>query len=202
MGKAASAITGLETEDRILDATFTLVSRVGIRKLTFEDVAAKASLSRQTLYRYFENKDSLLRSLFEREAEQFFIALERGVEADVSLEDALSDALTFTLDYLRTHPLLSWVYENEPDQLVPHMTVYWGPILEAAHRFLEPHVATAVKDGLISPEMAEIADDWITRVVVSFLVAPSSVVDLNDEASIKKWVPSMILFGLAGPRTD
>lgn len=193
-------VTGLETEDRILDAAYALVSRMGIRKMTFEDVAAKASLSRQTLYRYFENKDGMLRALFEREAEQFFVALERGVEAHVPLEDALSGALTFTLDYLHTHPLLSWVYENEPDQMVPHLTVYWRPILEAAHRFLEPHVASGVKAGMIPREMAEIADDWITRVVVSFLVAPSAVVDMHDDESVKRWVPALILYGLAGRR--
>ncbi len=51
--------TGFETEDRILDAAYALASRIGIKKMTFEDIAAKASLSRQTLYRYFENKDAL-----------------------------------------------------------------------------------------------------------------------------------------------
>jgi AcrR family transcriptional regulator len=191
---------GFETEDRILDAAYALASRIGIKKMTFEDIAAKASLSRQTLYRYFENKDALLRALFEREAEHFFVALERGVQADVPLEEALSGSLTFTLDYLHTHPVLSWVYENEPDQMVPHLTVYWRPILAAAHRFLEPHVASGVKAGMIPKEMAEIADDWITRVVVSFLVAPSTVVDMQDDDSVKRWVPALILYGLAGRR--
>lgn len=191
-------IPGLDTEQRILDAAYAVASKVGVRRMTVEDVAAKASLSRQTLYRYYSGKDSLLRSLFEREAEVFFVALERAVEPETSLQDTLHESLAFALDYLRTHPLLSWVYENEPDQMVPHLTVYWGPILEAAHRFLEPHVASAVAAGDLSARAAEVADDWITRVIVSFLVAPSSVIDMTDPRSTER-IPELILYGLSGP---
>ena len=187
------------TQERILDAAYALVARVGVRKTTFEDVALKASVSRQTVYRYFPNKEELVRALMDREAERFFIALERAVPGEVDLERALERSLVFTLDYIGTHPLLSWVYENEPTELLPHLTVHWAPILDAARLFLKPYIDREVESGRLSRARAKVAGDWITRVGISYLISPSEIVNLRDPRSVRKWVPGLILYGLAGP---
>lgn len=187
-----------KTEERILDAAYTLVARHGIRKTTFEDVAAKAGLSRQTLYRYFANKDSLLDALVEREAERFFEALARAVPAERDLRTALEEALVFTFDYLVTHPLLSWVHENEPDQLMAHLTADWEPLLEATRRFIEPFVEREVAAGRLTPARAEMAGDWITRVTLTYLVAPSAQLDVTDPQAVRRLLPELLLFGLYG----
>lgn len=188
------------TEERILDSAYALIARLGVRKMTYEDIAAKASVSRQTVYRYFPNKEELVRRLMEREANRFFIALERAVPKEDDLEHALGRSMTFTLDYIRTHPLLSWVYENEPNELLPHLTVQWSPILDAARNFLQPYIQRAVAAGRISRSRARIAGDWITRVGISYLTTPSEVVNLRDPRSVRRWVPDLILYGLAGPQ--
>lgn len=187
-----------KTEERILDAAYALVARHGIRKTTIEDIAAKAGLSRQTLYRYFANKDSLLDALVEREAERFFGALARVVPEERDLRGALEDALVFTFDYLLTHPLLSWVHENEPDQLIAHLTADWGPLLEATRRFIEPFVEREVAAGRMTRARADMAGDWITRVTLTYLVAPSAEIDVADPEAVRSVLPGLLLFGLYG----
>jgi AcrR family transcriptional regulator len=195
---AVSKTVAGRTDERILDAAYALVARHGIRKTTFEDIAAKAGLSRQTLYRYFANKDTLLNALVEREAERFFEALERVVPEDRDLRTALEDALVFTFDYLATHPLLSWVHENEPHQLIAHLAADWEPLLHATRRFIEPFVAREVAAGRMTPERAEMAGDWITRVTLTYLVTPSAQLDVHDLAAVRRLLPELLLFGLYG----
>ena len=59
------------TPARILDATFRALQDFGLSRLTVEDVAQRAGLSRQTVYRYFPSKDHLMMALVSREEETF-----------------------------------------------------------------------------------------------------------------------------------
>jgi len=49
-----------DTATRILDATLATMADHGIVRLSLEDVARRAGLTRQTVYRYFPNADALL----------------------------------------------------------------------------------------------------------------------------------------------
>src|ERR687892_391530 len=46
------------TATRILDAAFEAVATFGLSRLTMDDVAGLAGVSRQTVYRYFDSKDA------------------------------------------------------------------------------------------------------------------------------------------------
>jgi AcrR family transcriptional regulator len=184
------------TREAILDAAYSLIARLGVQRTTFEDIASKAGVSRQTLYRHFDGKDDLVAGVMDREADRFFHALSRLSPEGVSLDEALTAGLTFTFDYLANHPLLSWVHEHEPDELLIHLRSHWAPILDAVRRFVEPFVAAEVAAGRISPARAQLAGDWISRIAISYLIVPGDSVDLRDEASIRALIPSLMLDGL------
>lgn len=61
---------GLETRARILKSAGAMMSRFGLSKLTLEDVARAAGVTRQSIYRYFSGKDDLIIELFVAEMEQ------------------------------------------------------------------------------------------------------------------------------------
>jgi AcrR family transcriptional regulator len=54
------------TEEIILDAADRLIGRYGLRKMTMEDVAQEAGVSRRTVYGYFENKQALAMASIDR----------------------------------------------------------------------------------------------------------------------------------------
>ena len=64
--------TSQTVEDRVLDAAMAAVERWGLARLTIDDIAAAAGVSRATLYRMFPGgKDVLFEALRVREIEQF-----------------------------------------------------------------------------------------------------------------------------------
>jgi AcrR family transcriptional regulator len=185
------------TRERILDSAYALVSRVGLRRTTFEDVAAKAGVSRQTLYRYFGSKDEMVAALMDREADRFLEELQKIPVANTDLAGAMSKGLMFTFDYLASHPLLSWIHEHEPDELLPHLRSHWLPILAAVRHYIEPFMEAEVSEGRMTARRAQMAGDWLSRIAMSYLIVPGDFVNLRDERSIAE-VPDLILNGLRG----
>src|SRR5919109_1674305 len=94
------------TRARILDAAFEAVRDFGVSRTTVEDVAQRAGLSRQTVYRYFPSKEHLVLALVLREEETFIEGTRRAFSSEGGLEEAFVEAITFCLNYAREHPLL------------------------------------------------------------------------------------------------
>ena len=58
-GRVAVAALQKSTDELIVDAADRLIGRYGLRKMTMEDVAQEAGVSRRTVYGYFKNKQAL-----------------------------------------------------------------------------------------------------------------------------------------------
>jgi AcrR family transcriptional regulator len=72
-----------QTRERILDAAYKLFRRRGYSRVTMDDIAAEAALTKRTLYHHFESKDQLL-------AEVLTVQHRLAVEAFQTFGDRLS----------------------------------------------------------------------------------------------------------------
>ena len=62
-----------QTRSRILDAAYKLFRRQGYSRVTMDDIAEAAKLTKRTLYHHFESKDQLLADVLES---QHYLALQ------------------------------------------------------------------------------------------------------------------------------
>lgn len=63
---AAMNSTSPDRQDHVLDAAFHVFATYGFRRVTMDDIARKAGLSRTALYLHFRNKEDIFRSLSDR----------------------------------------------------------------------------------------------------------------------------------------
>lgn len=76
-----SAAVDLSTRDVILDATDRLMARWGFRKMTIDDIAREAGVSRRTVYVHFKNKEDVGLSSIGRVVENVHSELETILDA-------------------------------------------------------------------------------------------------------------------------
>jgi AcrR family transcriptional regulator len=124
------------TRARILDATFDAVSDFGVSRTTVEDVAQRAGLSRQTVYRYFSSKEALVLALVLREEEAFIEGTRRAFSSEPDLQSAFAGAITFTLSYARRHPLLDRLLAADQETFLPYLTTRGLPVIVRAREAL------------------------------------------------------------------
>ena len=157
------------TRDRILDSAFSAVATHGLARLTVDDVARLAGLSRQTVYRYFDSKDALIQALVYREEEAFIEGVRAAHARHDRLEDAMREAILYCLTAAREHPLLDRLLASEADALVPVLTTHGGGLLARARAVIEE---LAAGWGLRS-ELVHRSADVSVRAMVSYVLTPS-----------------------------
>lgn len=178
-GPAEEAQPDDPIREQLLDAAAAQFESVGIARSTMNDITRRAGLARMTLYRRFANKQELVEATLLRETAWFLADLQREIDAHDTVADKLTEGFAFTVETLRDHDLLNRLLETEPESTVPHFTVQATPLITAAAHFLAGEVHRNAPDSRSYDELLVVAELTV-RLVVSFVLTPSTTIDLDD----------------------
>lgn len=184
-------------ERRVLDAAKRCYERWGIAKVTADDIALEAGISRATLYRMFPGgKDVLFESLRVAELEEFFTELEARLRGADDLEDLLTLAVVKSLEAMQADEHLAVMLSAAPGETIGQLTVDGLPrIIRVASIFLTPMLRPYVADRIVAARIVEV----LVRLVISHFLAPSELLDLSDEATARTFITTFILPTLSTP---
>jgi AcrR family transcriptional regulator len=176
-------------EHRVLDATKSCVEQWGIEKVTVDDIAVRSGVSRATLYRLFPGgREVLFEALRVREIEAFFTALRNSIDETADLGELLVQVVVGSTRSLRSDQHLAALLATEPGHAASQLTIDGLPrIVSMASGFLlplvEPHIGREPAQGVI---------DLLARIVISYFLAPSQLVDLGDDAAARNFLAPII----------
>ena len=183
----------VDTATRILDASLATMADHGIARLSLEDVARRAKLSRQTVYRYFPSKKDLLDATVLREEQVFITNMVSAAERHRELEPALRAAIEAAMRTGQAHALLNRLLATEPNSIVALVTTDRGPVLSAARQALEE-----ILGGWLprAPKTRQsMAVDAVARLLVSYVVNPP----VDPPAQVASRLAQLLVHGI--PRT-
>ncbi len=184
------SVGGTSLERRVLDAAKTCCEKWGVAKVTIDDIANESGVSRASLYRLFPGgKDVLFEALRLQELEDFFTRLSAHVEGADGLEDLLVRAVVAATAELRADQHLALMLASEPGETLGHLTVDGLPrIMRVATVFLVPFV-----DPYLPRRESAALVELLSRLVISYFLAPSQHVDLGNAQSARTFIISHIL---------
>ncbi len=159
-------------------------------KVTIDDIAVAAQVSRATLYRMFPGgKDVLFDALRVRELEEFFTQLSGRLDDAVDLEDLLVRIVVHSTSELRNDSHLALMLAAEPGEVLSDLTVEGLPrIIRMATLFIVPRV-----EPYVDRATAALLVDVLARLVISYFLAPSALVDLGEPDSARRVIRSYVL---------
>lgn len=142
--KPAPRGASLDTEAALLDAALAEVLAHGIRRTTASDIARRAGVSRQTLYRYWPDAQAVFAALVTRE---LVAALPRTTPPD-DLE-GLVTLLVDTADGIRRMPLLDRLRATDPELLGRYALTRLGTSQRAIHADLAARIRAGQERGFV-----------------------------------------------------
>ena len=101
-----------ETQQRIVDAAVACVKRWGIEKVTLNDIAREAGVTRPTVYSYFSNRDEVVQFALLQSAYVFAQKLLRHIENYTQPEMRVIEAMMFSLKQLPKEPSLALMSDS------------------------------------------------------------------------------------------
>lgn len=177
----------------ILVATYACIARSGLARVTVEDAARDAGVSRATVYRHFPGgRDELVRETVAHEVAHFFLDLAEVVADAPSFADVLEEALLHAHATVAGHEVLQKLLATEPDRLLPNLTVEANRLLPPIAAFLEPHLRQLrLRPGVEVTSAAE----YVARMILSHVGAPGRW-DLTDRREVASLVRLELLAGI------
>jgi AcrR family transcriptional regulator len=187
---APPVLRDLSLEERVLEAARSCCEKWGRAKVTVDDIATAAGTSRATVYRLFPGgRDALFEAMRVRETAEFFDELRGHLEGARTLEDVVVVGLVASTQLLREDEHLQLMLASTPGEVAQDLTVEGLPnIIAIAQASLHPYLAPHLDD-----EQAGELAEWLSRLVISYFLAPSGRVELADRASAARFAHRFIL---------
>ncbi|MGH9185298.1 MAG: TetR/AcrR family transcriptional regulator [Acidimicrobiales bacterium] len=182
-----------EARERVLGATVTCAGHVGLSKVTVEDVAREARLSRATVYRYFPGgREQLVDEAITWEVGQFFARLAAAVEDETDFESRLVRALLFGHRAIAEHDVLQRELESEPGSVLPQLQETTPLLLGVTRDFLRERLGGERLRPGVDPDEAA---DYLARMVLSY-ISTGGGWDLDDPDEVRRLVRTQFLAGV------
>jgi AcrR family transcriptional regulator len=184
------------TAERILDAALARFSGQGVSATTMSQIAADVGISRVWLYRYFENRDAVMRALLGRETQRLIDEFATIDDPSAPFIDVAVDAFDHVVGSLRANDLIQGVLHNEPQVVAPFVAAGTAPLL----RIAVDVVAKALRERVgMTPVEARAVGETLLRLVVSIVATNDVGVDFDDPRQRRAYA-RRVLPRLIGPR--
>ncbi|RJQ74533.1 TetR/AcrR family transcriptional regulator [Pseudonocardiaceae bacterium YIM PH 21723] len=168
-----------EIRERILDAAQDVMLSAGITARVHAQIAERAGLSRPTVYKYVGDQDAIMAALLERETNRFFDAVTPQLERDIPVRERFVDLITFAVTYAREHALLQFGLQQEPEKVLPWLTIYAAPIMQLALSHFEPLILRLIEEK----ELPEVDSSLLIEIIVRLILSLLSTPGLNPSQS-------------------
>ena len=167
-----------EVEGKVVDGALRAIARFGLAKLTVDDVAREAGISRATLYRYFPGRGAVLAAVIRSETERLQRGLDEALAETTTLGEALAAVAGFGARAFAGHAALQHLLATEPGAVLPHLCFTGADtLLGVCAERIRPHLCR-----FMGPLEARRTGEWLARIVLSYGLAPPA--DGGIEAAV------------------
>jgi TetR/AcrR family transcriptional regulator, repressor for uid operon len=157
-----------EVTAKVVDGALRAIARFGLTKLTVDDVAREAGISRATLYRYFPGRGAVLSAVVHSETVRLQRGLDEALAEVTTLSEALAAVAGFGARAFVRHEALQHLLATEPGTVLPHLCFTGADsLLRVAADRIAPHLCR-----FMCPLEARRTGEWLARIVLSYGLAP------------------------------
>ncbi|WP_436778038.1 TetR/AcrR family transcriptional regulator [Yinghuangia sp. YIM S09857] len=197
-GPAPGTARAAETRDRIVDAATDCIRRWGIRRVSMNDVAQQAGVSRRTVYLHFADREALVLAVLIGVSERMVAAVEPLVRAKPTLADQIAEAAVHVHAMGPGELQLGLGLRPGESEDATMLLAHSERVLTAWHGFWVPFVEEARVRGEVREDVAvERATDWIMRMLISLVTVPARSFDADDPDEVRRFVAEFITRGFA-----
>lgn len=169
------------TDQDLLAAVREEVLAYGVRRATATSIAARAGVSRMTVYRRGGGVKQLVLDALSREFETQIAEVVSGARGE-TVRDRLTDAVAGGVRALASSALVTALLRHDPELLVPYLVDRLGHSQAAFVRVVTPLLQAGIGEGSVRDADAEALAMVLLHAVQGFVVSSGIIrLDLSQD---------------------
>lgn len=137
----------MSKEEEILKTARGLFAHFGLKKVTTDDIAKAAHISKATIYKYYDNKTDILKHMVDMEAREFLMALKAAVEKETTVIGKLRAYILARLTKVKELVKYYGVTKESWDTFQPQLEVLAEWFLQEEKNIVKQILQQGVREG-------------------------------------------------------
>jgi len=181
-----------EARQQILAAAERMIQRYGVSKTTMDDIGKEAGVSRPTVYRYFGDRDALLRALIERRSRMLFERARTFILGHETFAEQIVEGLVYLVDHGRKDPIVRILVSPEHMELAMPLVGSSNLATELTAEMWSPILRRAIERGEIRADLDMLAvAEWLA--LVQFILVGRLDFARADDPGHRKMLKDFVL---------
>lgn len=172
--------------------------RLGITRTSMQDVARAAGVSRGTVYRYFEDREALVREFADWQNQRFRREANERLAHFEHIEEQLAEFAVFMIEYMErggAAPDRAVRVNSEIHALYTDRNS--GSMFTGMIEWIAELLAVARERGQLRPDLdLRLAAEWVARLFTSLASIPGVGFDTGKAEELRHFVRSFAVRGL------
>ncbi len=159
--------------EAVLDAAGDCYLRFGVQKTTAADIAARAGISRATLYRRYGSHETIFLAVLTRESEAMARDGEVHLAAIHDPAERLVEGMLFAIEQVRQRPVHAAVFTSDSAGWAATQAVSLAALRTLGEAGVRPLLGPPPDDPVGEQMLADLID-WMLRILISYAAVPGA----------------------------
>lgn len=144
------------SREKILNAAEALFMKHGFNKVSMNEIARKAGVSKVTIYHLFDSKEQLIHSSVEIFGNRIIERMQEILKTAKPYPEKLEDLLNYMLEMSEANPGHSDIdFQCDPQLSEPHLKQMMDRLMEQIVRLFVEFIREGQRHGYLNPDLSE-----------------------------------------------
>lgn len=189
-------------EEQIINAARELFKNYGFKKVTMDEIARKAGVTKKTVYKYFASKQDLLKFFINEELVNMKKIVEDTEKKNEDFFECVHECIFRLLQYKHKRKFLKVILEEAEVLKDEKITKEISVIDEQIQKYIKEKLEYAVKEKYIDVENIDIAAFLIYKMYIALMFDWSETYKKLDDKVIADSILKFVLNGISRKEDD
>ena len=189
-------------DDQIITAAKKLFTKYGFKKVSMDEIASEAGVTKKTVYTYFSSKEELLKYCIKEELNNMKKIIEDVESKNLSFIDTVHKVICNLLIYKKNCEFLKMLFRESEilrnDNLKGNLAI----IDKEIQNYIKKQLELAIQKGEIKVENVDIMTFLIYKMYIALMIDWSEDYKQLDEKEIADNILNILLNGLKGKEDE
>ena len=189
-------------EEQIINAARELFKNYGFKKVSMDEIARKAGVTKRTVYKYFASKQDLLKYFINEELINMKKIIEDTEKRNSDFFECVHECIFRLLQYNHKRKFLKVILEEAEVLKDEKITKEISVIDEQIQKYIKEKLKYAVKEKYIDVENIDIAAFLIYKMYIALMFDWSETYKKLDDKVIADSILKFVLNGISRKEDD